>query len=279
MFDQARTTGSGSRRDWPKSLLIYTGVLMLTVGALMVAPSLSPYVASRVYSPPERQTLASPTAPAPLNDDGPTATSAPELPPDVALLPLFDRTAPGGGAVEGEAGDAPVRPETLADTAPVVPPTRIVIPSIGIDTTVVPAGWEYTDVNGTLQPIWVVPEAPLAGWHDGTATLGAPGNTVLSGHNWPQNAVFRDLYQVQPGEQVLLYSDDAPYTYQIVEVLLLPEAGQPLEVRRENARYIQPTDDERVTLVTCHPYGQLTHRLIVIARPVDDSAPPTAEGQ
>ncbi len=44
---------------------------------------------------------------------------------------------------------------------------------------------------------------------------------------------------------------------------------QPLEVRQANARYIQPTDDERVTLVTCHPYGSTRFRLIVIARPAE----------
>jgi sortase (surface protein transpeptidase) len=53
----------------------------------------------------------------------------------------------------------------------------------------------------------------------------------------------------------------------VSETLILPEAGQPLGVRRENARYVMPTDDERLTLVTCHPYGSLRNRLIVIARP------------
>jgi sortase (surface protein transpeptidase) len=53
--------------------------------------------------------------------------------------------------------------------------------------------------------------------------------------------------------------------------LILPEAGQPLEVRVENAKYILPTEDERVTLVTCHPYGSLRNRLIVIAYPEDIS--------
>ena len=48
------------------------------------------------------------------------------------------------------------------------------------------------------------------------------------------------------------------------------DAGLPLEVRVKNASYIQPTRDERLTLVTCHPYGSLRNRLIVIARPVSE---------
>jgi sortase (surface protein transpeptidase) len=55
----------------------------------------------------------------------------------------------------------------------------------------------------------------------------------------------------------------------VTEVLILPEAGQPLEVRIENAYYVLPTDDERLTLVTCHPYGSLRNRLIVIAHPTN----------
>jgi LPXTG-site transpeptidase (sortase) family protein len=104
-----------------------------------------------------------------------------------------------------------------------------------------------------------------------------PGNTVINGHNWPQHSVFRDLYGVEPGEGLILYADDKPFSYEVAEVLLLLEAGQPLEVRQANARYVQATDDERVTLVTCHPYGQLTYRLIVIARPVAPTGPMVEE--
>jgi sortase A len=106
-----------------------------------------------------------------------------------------------------------------------------------------------------------------AGWHETTASLGVPGNTVLSGHNTGNGEVFRDLYTLEAGDTITVYADGAPHTYSIDEILILPEAGQPLEVRLENARYILPTDDERLTLVTCHPYGSLRYRLLVIARP------------
>ena len=121
--------------------------------------------------------------------------------------------------------------------------------------------------NGQTQAAWAVPAMYAAGWHETSAPLGVPGNTVLNGHNTTNGEVFRDLYTLEAGDTITSYSGDTPYTYAVTSVLILPEAGQPLEVRVENARYILPTDDERLTLVTCHPYGSLRYRLIVIAHP------------
>ncbi len=95
-----------------------------------------------------------------------------------------------------------------------------------------------------------------------------PGNTVLNGHNTTRGEVFRDLHKLEPGGEILLDTEaDRTLTYIIAEKLILPEAGQPLEVRIKNASYAQPTEDERLTLVTCHPYGSLANRLIIIAYP------------
>jgi len=58
-------------------------------------------------------------------------------------------------------------------------------------------------------------------------------------------------------------------TYHVSQTLILPEAGQSLGTRLANARYVRPTDDSRLTLITCHPYGSLRNRLIVIARPAE----------
>ena len=123
-------------------------------------------------------------------------------------------------------------------------------------------------MDGQTQAAWEVLDMYAAGWHETSAPLGVPGNTVLNGHNTTNGEIFRDLYTLDIGDTITLYADDAPYTYTVAEMLILPEGGQPLEVRLENARYILPTDDERLTLVTCHPYGSLRNRLVVIARPV-----------
>jgi sortase A len=47
-------------------------------------------------------------------------------------------------------------------------------------------------------------------------------------------------------------------------------------VRMQNARWIMPTPDERLTLVTCAPDAQSTHRLIIVALPVASPVSPSA---
>lgn len=148
-------------------------------------------------------------------------------------------------------------------------PTYIRIPDIDLEAPVVPIGWKTVEVRGTPQAMWDVPDWRAAGWHEISMPLRAIGNTVLNGHNTTKGEVFRDLYKLEAGALIMMEGEDGGvYTYTVQEVLILPEAGQPLEVRIANAAYTQPTDDERLTLVTCHPYGSLDNRLIVIAYPV-----------
>jgi sortase A len=52
--------------------------------------------------------------------------------------------------------------------------------------------------------------------------------------------------------------------------MILPEKYQEIDVRMDNARWILPSDDERLTLVTCWPATSNTHRLIIVARPLGD---------
>jgi LPXTG-site transpeptidase (sortase) family protein len=124
-----------------------------------------------------------------------------------------------------------------------------------------------TEVEGQVQAAWGVPDEYAAGWHDTSAMLGELGNIVLNGHNTNNGEIFRDLYKLGLGDEIIVYSQQVSHTYTVSETLILPEAGQPLEVRLANARHVMPTDDERLTLVTCHPYGSLRNRLIVIAGP------------
>jgi sortase A len=147
-------------------------------------------------------------------------------------------------------------------------PTRIVIPAIDVDAPIIPISWSTTEVNGQSLAAWEVPATYAAGWHNTSAPLESAGNTVINGHNTTHGEVFRDLYRLRTGDTVVVYSDDVLHTYAVSETLILREAGQPLEKRIENARYILPTDDRRLTLVTCHPYGSLRYRLIVIAHPI-----------
>ncbi len=146
-------------------------------------------------------------------------------------------------------------------------PQHIRIPALRVDAPIVPV--QSTEVAEGTHPVWQVPDWKAVGWHEGSALLGLPGNTVLNGHNTTRGEVFRDLYKLEEGDLILVEGEDQrTYAYEVQHLYILEEAGQPLEVRLANARYVQLTTDERLTLVTCHPYGSLRYRLIVIGRPI-----------
>lgn len=157
---------------------------------------------------------------------------------------------------------------------PPAPPTRIVVPSIDVDAPVIEMSLTEKRIEGSVQEIWEVPDGYAAGWHETSARVGETGNMVMSGHNTGNGEIFRDLYTLEVGDEITVYSEQTSRTYHVYQKLVLPEAGQPLEVRLKNARYAGPTVDERLTLVTCHPYGSLRNRLIIIARPATYSTVP-----
>jgi len=147
-------------------------------------------------------------------------------------------------------------------------PTRLVIPAIGLDAPVEPVGWHVETRNGRPASVWDAPDHFAAGWLKSSAPFAVPGNTVLDGHHNIKGKVFKNLINVQVGDIITLYAASQERVYRVDQKLLLKEAGQPLEVRQANARYINPTADERLTLVTCWPATGNSHRLIIIARPV-----------
>jgi sortase A len=159
-------------------------------------------------------------------------------------------------------------PTPTTDPASLLP-SRLVISAINLDTHVIQVGWETQEVNGQLVSSWIVPNEYAAGWHMTSALPGQPGNTVLNGHHNIYGEVFRDLEDLNPGDEIILYSGETPHYYTVTERHILKEKYEAAEIRQQNAQFIMPTDDERLTLVTCWPYTNNTHRLIIVARPVE----------
>jgi len=151
-------------------------------------------------------------------------------------------------------------------------PQRIVIPSIEVDAPVTNVSLTAIRSGGQIYYQWQVPEGYEAGWHNTSAPLGQPGNTVLNGHHNIYGEVFGGLVDLEIGAEIIVYDKTEPHYYSVSDVQILPERDQPLEVRQENASWIQPTDDERLTLVTCWPHTDNTHRLIVVAYPAEPSS-------
>jgi sortase A len=152
------------------------------------------------------------------------------------------------------------------DAKPVVP-NRLVIPAIKADMAVVELGWSTKkDASGAIFSEWDVADF-AAGWHKNSSLPGEQGNIVLSGHNNIKGAVFRQLDQLKRGDDIQLISGKREYAYVVDEVLIVPEKFASDQQRRENVAYIQETSDDRLTLVSCWPRNDNTHRIIVVARP------------
>jgi sortase A len=150
-------------------------------------------------------------------------------------------------------------------------PTRLVIPAVAIDSKIIPVGWELVEQNGQQFSMWRVADFAV-GWHDTSALPGYPGNTVMAGHHNINGEVFKNLVNVEVGDEVDIYVDDQLLKYVVELKTIVKEKGEPAEVRRKNAEWIAETQDERLTMITCWPYTNNTHRVIVVAKPANPIA-------
>jgi sortase A len=159
----------------------------------------------------------------------------------------------------------PARPALASEPATPLS-AQLIIPSIGLNSAVVPVGLRYLQINGQTYGQWLV-DQNLVGWHNLSARPGQAGNTVLNGHSNIYGQVFRHLPEVSVGDEIILSSSDQSDHYVITHKLLVLEKGASLQQRLENAKLAMPTPDERLTLITCAGPGAV-YRLIVIAQPV-----------
>lgn len=163
-------------------------------------------------------------------------------------------------------------PKTLTTPPAGAPPVtgaadRIVIPKTNLDAPVVDVGWKVLERGNQRFTEWETADN-AAGRHINSAKPGEPGNVVLSGHHNTKGEVFRAISEgkLAVGDFIYLYDDQGNRVTYVVNEVTKPllEVGASEEQRLANARYIQPTNDARVTLVTCWPYYTNTHRVIVV---------------
>jgi sortase A len=216
------------------------------------------------------ETLAATAAPiaAPLRSSASTPSagiSRTRVAASPTLTPTLIITAPAFLPSD----DAPA-PVTVSDPSRLRAgsPTRIVIPAIRVDVSVVEVGLSSTYRNGRLLNQWQVADS-AAGFHRTSALPGEGGNTVISGHNNTRGEVFRDLMRLHAGDVITMYVGARAFGYVVERKVLLREQGASTAQRLRNAQWIAPTPDERLTLVSCWPYLTNTHRLIIIAHPVN----------
>lgn len=180
----------------------------------------------------------------------PTLTPTPLI---VALVLPSGHTPPNspGGAQPNDA-EIPEHLRPLVQSLANIPaPTpgpeqavRIQIPAINVDAPVVQGdGWEQLKKG--------------VGQHAGTANPGEKGNAVLSAHNDIFGEIFRDLDRLQPGDEIILFTNQRAYTYLVVDTLVV----EPTDVE-----VMAGTSQPNVTLISCYPYLVDDQRIVIKAR-------------
>ena len=183
---------------------------------------------------------------------------------DISVTPAVDQEGFAPIFIPEEATEQDEAPQ---QTAPPSNPERLIIDKIGLDAPVVLAESIEISVEGKAAIQFLVPEEFAVGWHENSAPLGVIGNTVLSGHHNAFGEVFKGLVDLEVGDAIKITSGEKEFSYIIVNKMILPEKDQPLSIRLQNGRWILPSKDERITLVTCWPARTNTHRLILVAVP------------
>ncbi len=250
------------RRRWSAgNLLIVLGILLL--GAALAMAAVEPPAVTR--EPPPDQ-VATPVGEA--SSRWRALVQAPVSTPTPAPTPTpRARPTPSPAETPEPVVPTPTPSPTPTPVPDLPPPTHIRIPSVGIDAPVVEVGYEVVEIDGQQVIQWQVADY-AAGHHNTSASPGEGGNIVISGHDDWRGEVFRTLEFAKIGDEVILTTPNGEYRYQIVEIHYRKEVGVPLEERIATGRFLDPMPEERVTLVTCWPYGVDDHRLIVVAKPV-----------
>ncbi len=277
------------------NLLMLAGVyLLLYVGGLFADEQFNLWAAQGDSDIPMAEVAAAPAS-EPEPTAGPT-TPAPTTAPAAQVQPATAVAATVVPATEVPAAPAEApddlrfpqlnEPPPGSELSSLVPVpaegygpstiTRVVIPRIKVDRKVAEVTWQVQELNGEQVAVWEVAKYTV-GHHSGTANPGQPGNIVLAGHSGGKAYPFNDLFYLKPGDPISLWSDGQEFQYTVAEHHLLDEIGPnvTMEQRKANARFIEPTSDEVVTLVTCWPLtgkNKFSQRVVIRAVPAQNSA-------
>jgi sortase A len=179
----------------------------------------------------------------------PTLTATPLI--QAVVLPSGHTPPNAPGGVQPNDAEIPEHLRPLVQSLANVPiPTaspeqavRIQIPAINVDAPVVLGdGWEQLKKG--------------IGQHVGSTNPGLDGNMVVSAHNDVFGEIFKDLDQLQAGDEVIVYTNQRAYTY-------LVEQTQIVEPTR--VEVMGPSNDPIITMISCYPYMVDDQRIVVTA--------------
>jgi len=201
--------------------------------------------------------------------DGPTATPDPDAENDPTATTVVQAGA-------GTAGSAGARPPSVRPTAnpygdwplPDWVDERywISIPQIALEAPVIALAPTDKSVDGVDVLRLPVPNSFSVAWDLTSAAPGFAGNTILTGHSNFYGGVFGNLDSVTQGAEIAVWSEYGVFSYYVSSINYLEESGQPMEVRLQNAQWLNDTADDRITLITCWPTSTSSHRLVIVGQ-------------
>ena len=292
--------GKQSSRRLSTGLIAAGIVLLVAVGGYLVLTQLRgaqtrqelrQTPAATATSVPVAQATEPVTEPAtviPPPTVAPTSTPVEPAPTQPAVTATAEPPLPTATSAPAEAAAASTPAATAVPPATPVPasaPVRLVIPDLKMDVPVVEMSWRVVQTADGPRSDWVIPKNE-AGHHINSALLGDESNVVISGHNniygevfkpisfaWDNAArvqvdSFTDQSDILNGRTIELFdAAGQQFKYTIAGFYRLKDTGVSAEQRIANGRFMDPTDQAQVTIITCWPPTSNTHRLVVVAVP------------
>lgn len=163
-------------------------------------------------------------------------------------------------AIEAGADDEPADPGSAATTTtvPRPVPTGEAVAIIRINKI----GLEKAVIEGVG-----VPDLKKGPGHYPTTPLpGQPGNAAIAGHRTTYGAPFYRLDELAAGDRIDVTTRQGEFTYRVRETVI---------VKPSQREVLNPSDDNLLTLTTCHPRFSASQRLIVVAALTDEPAEAT----
>lgn len=138
-------------------------------------------------------------------------------------------------------------------------PAGLSIPAIDLQTNLLGVG---LDKNGLIYA------PPRDGGHFmASARPNENENIVIVGHSG-SGLVFENIFDVQEGTEIILTTiDGLSHTYRVASLLVLPVKDATPEELEANIAYVMPSGQEVLTIISCYPRDEYTHRLVIQAYP------------
>lgn len=127
-------------------------------------------------------------------------------------------------------------------------PLRVIIPDINIDNTIV----QGVDWSALQQGIGMLP--------NGAIPTSETDNVVLAAHNDIYGELFRNLDQLENGDELQVQTQSGFFTYIVSDTLIVDPS---------DVYVMESQGTPMVTLISCYPYNVNNRRIIVQAERVN----------